>query len=255
MWKCIINNPSCSDGWVIENGEFVGTCNCVRVKAVAKAYNEFGGFDANMRKQFSSLEDNNIREFDYFNNQTKGVHSYKELGNKIVENLPRLIELNAKLYLYGDPGSGKSQFVSSLAFEGAWKHEAISYYLPSIDLWDAVFDFGDRNKTKLNAIREKALHPSVKVLIIDDMGAEVPKGDGRLFELCAEYNKIIRQFQKDKNGMIIITSNLDPSVLSKNLNDPRLTAVIFQQGNTKFYEFSRAKNFRNDSPNKLDFLD
>lgn len=255
MWKCIINNEHCQDGWITTGSE-VKVCQCVKIKAVNKAYLDFGGFEKDFQLPFSRLEDNNVKEVDIDGNE-KAIQTYKELGAKMVDNLPKLIDLNAKIFINGATGSGKSQFVSSLAFEGAVRHEVMSYFLSANDLWDAIFDYGDKAKSKLTAIREKALHPSVKLLVIDDMGSEVPKGDNRLFELYTEYNKLIRNFQKDRNGVVVITSNHKPDKFKDLFKDQRLLAVLFQIGNTKCYEFSKAKNFRDNTKNanQLNFLD
>jgi DNA replication protein DnaC len=251
-WKCEINNPECQSGWIINNGQFK-KCPCIKFKAIKAAYLQYAEGEKLMMTPLSKLEDLNVK-----NAKTSKVQTYKELGSKIIENLPSLIEDQAKIYISGNPGCGKSQFASSLILEAAKKYEYLSYYLPTSRLYEAVFDYGDSEKKKLKEIQEKTKRDSkTKILVLDDIGSEIPKGDdNRMGELLVAYNNILREFLKS-NGLLIITANIKPDKLREMYkNDGRLFDVIFQEGSTKYYELTAAAKFRQTKKaNSLDLLD
>lgn len=258
MWKCEVNNPKCENGWIYEQGEITGKCKCIHVKAVLKAYHVYGKFHKKFLKRFIHLENQNIKEYDFMNDKESKPVEYQELGKKLVDNMPKLIEKEARIILYGDAGTGKSQFVSSLGFEIADKHQVLSYFLETKELWDAIFDFGDKEKLKLKEIREKVLNPKTKVLILDDLGSELPKdSDNRLPEIVTVLNHLIRDFSNKENGhCIIVTTNMSPTKLKETYKDKRLLDVLIMNGITRVYKFSSKEKFRQKhTRDELDFLD
>lgn len=230
----------CNEGWIVEKGVIKGRCDCVLAHAVHVAYHKFAEGDPSLFHTFEELEGDPLVE----NQKTQKRLTYKQFGESIVEHFDQLAKDHAKLYLYGDPENGKSQFVSSVLKEIAQK-EQLGYYLPAATFSQAVFDYSDRERMK--KIEERIKHPKTRLLIIDDMGSEVPKVDNRSFELATKYNELIRDFQRyhHEGCLIMMTSNFDKEQLEKLYsNDKRLFSVVFQENTTRYFKFSSKPKFR-----------
>jgi regulator of replication initiation timing len=239
---CVLKIKNCIDGWIVENGATIGECRCVLYNAILKAY-EYAKGEPEMMISFSKLPiDPRVK-----NATTGSIQSYKTLAAKITKNFPTLAAEQKKLYLYGNTGSGKSQFASSLLIEVAGKYqgEGLGFYLPARRFFNAVFDFST-NKQDLKAIFDKVRNIDTRLLIIDDIGAELSHvkmnangevEDNRLDMLLTEYNNLLREFQKHE-GVLVITANYKPETLRQRYKqDKRLFDVTFQEGITDYFEF------------------
>lgn len=263
MEKCIAG-LNCRNGWVLDatKNQLV-VCKCVKIKNILKKYQE-NGFENKLRKPFKQLEEQYIKEFSKGEVEEAFKHTinsspykaivgklptktYETAGKEILENVEGLIKDNVKYVLFGEPGTGKSQFASSLAFELFFKG-IDSYYLEAPVFSEAVFDYSGE---KWQQLEDKIIHPeSVKVLIIDDIGAEVSSQDKGLDILLNKYNIFIRRFQK-KDGLVIITSNHNPFELREKYKDSkRIFDRIYQDELTVFYQFSQKNRFRQKQRSK-----
>lgn len=233
----------CSDGWLMKDGKVVGKCRCVLETAVHTAFHKYAEADQSLFKTFDELDENPMIQ----NTKSNKLLEYKQFGKMIVDNFDKLSREGAKIYLFGEAESGKSQFSNSLIKELAYKEE-LAFYLPAHVFSDALFDYND--KTKLRRIFDKIKNPKTKLLVIDDLGSEIAKADNRLFELITKYNELIRDFQrfhpKDNGGcMLVVSSNHSPEQLTQNYNnDKRLFSVTFQEGTTRYFKFSSKSKFR-----------
>lgn len=263
--KCVVNNPDCVNGWVVVKGQVVDKCKCVYLKAVKKAYENYARANVGLRKRFEKLEDAKVGTLDYEafleeGGQTKQhfktTQTNKELGYKIIDNFENLAQNKAKIIVYGVAGTGKTQFGNSLIFEMALR-EQLSYYLPSRDIYDAVFDYHDKEKKKLNLIYDRVQNAKTKLLVIDDLGSEMAKGnDNRMNEMLVHLNNIVRDFQ-EHDGIILITTNMVPNKLKEAYqDDARIFDMLYQRNKTGYYEFSSNFKFRQkEEKNVLGILD
>lgn len=234
---CILNY-GCIDGWLIDEEGKMSECPCNIERGVRKAY-EVSGAHPKMRHYFEDLD-----ESPKVKDTVKGNYTnYQSLGVAIAHNFERFSKNSAKFYLFGDAGSGKSQFACSLVLEVAKAYQKKALYVPASTFNDFVFDY--QNPDKLKAFMERVKDPSYELLILDDIGSEIAYNSGKnLGHLCLAYNNMFRFFQ-EHSGVVVITSNFRPEQLQDLYgNDRRLFDMIFQSGRTGYYMFDPASKFR-----------
>lgn len=130
-------------------------------------------------------------------------NGFGNANSKALDEAERAIFDNASLYIYGNPGTGKTYLASVIANERARQGKK-SAFVNAPDILENLREFNQVNRPD-ELTRAEKLHMlySAECLIIDDIGAEKPTQ-----WTCEVLFKIINR-RYNNGSQLIITSNLN----------------------------------------------
>jgi DNA replication protein DnaC len=226
-------NQNCINGLVNVDGNYI-KCECIRDRKIEHFFN---WSDAE-RKHFKRLAD--LKDQETISGKGRRF-SYKNVIEQLTnnpDNIKHLVEDEFRLVLSGGTGSGKTQMAVTTAIEVLANFDLQDlevfprkfYFLPVVDIKNYQFD---KDKTKLNEIRDKVKKSDV--LILDDLGTEIQIKNESIPYIHDALNTIIRSF----NGFLIITTNLNNNINEtyKNYNK-RLASVLTQGSEDEHGEYN-----------------
>lgn len=244
--SCIVNNPTCMNGWEHNpvTNKFRGRCTCAFIKNARRRYHQANG-DIKLMT-FPDQLSGHLHVYNYHNKES--ILS-RDLMQQILEHIDALIEHQTTIYLTGVPGCGKSQFASSLLYQAAYEGKH-SYFLEADTFHDVIFDY--KNPEHKVAILEKVISPNTKILILDNMAAELAnKTEKQVDVVTKEYKRLLRAF----NGLRIVTSLYLPDDFKALCNhDPSLISLLLPQNNMKTYVFEDIDFRKQHAPKELEAL-
>lgn len=213
--KCVV--PKCKCGgeepYYYSDGNDIHACFCretrLKIDRVLEIYN-YSGIDS---KKFKWKTINDFRV------ENKLASDAKNAAYDIIRNFP---DVNKGLYLWGNPGTGKT-LLSCILLTELITHHAVTGKFTKIsrnffNILRATFVEGSERYGQ-SGIIEKEL-ASVDILVIDDFGVQ---GDSP-WEQETLYNLIDARYEGEK--FTIITSNNNPEKSLKDLSEGRILSRI-----------------------------
>jgi hypothetical protein len=255
QWVCTVNNPECFHG-VIKNpvtGKFKDRCKCQKIFDLKVRFLRYAEAEEKLMKVPNQLTEkvriarlNDVFGYIQKHGVQKGVNpldhvetvDFKELLTNILENIEELIHDEARIFFTGNTECGKSQMASTILL-GANIKEIDGFYLSATRFKNLTLSFKDADKQEeKQRILEKIRSRRTKILIIDDMGADIAIAGKHQSMLAQEYSEMIREFK----GLVIVTSNnITTDLVQKYENMERMRSVLIKQNNMKEYIFDDVK--------------
>ena len=222
--KCVQTKCQCDeeDPYFIFENDTIRDCNCretrMKIQRIIRIYNT-SGIDKKYQWKFLS-------DFEALNKQTNEA---KNMAFEIVKNFPNI---SKGLYLWGNPGTGKTLLASIILTELIERHAIEGKFIKIsrtfFNRLKATFVEGSATYGESSKIEQEL--SDIDILVIDDFGVQRDSP----WEQETLYNLVDARYEAEK--FTIFTSNNNPLKSLKELSEGRVLSRIKEM--SRIFELS-----------------